>query len=48
MNEGMITSSPGPRSQSMAAISRAAVQEGVISTLLDTEPLLQQRRTRLA
>ena len=33
VNEGTITSSPGPRSQSMAAISRAAVQEGVSRTL---------------
>ena len=33
VNEGMITSSPGAKSHSIAAISRAAVQEGVMSTL---------------
>ena len=33
VNDGRITSSPGPRSQSIAAISSAAVHEGVISTL---------------
>ena len=32
VNEGKITLSPGPRSQSMAAISRAAVAEGVMNT----------------
>ena len=32
VNEGTMTSSPGFRSQRMAAISRAAVQDGVIST----------------
>ena len=33
VNDGRITSSPGSRSQSRAAISRAAVQEWVSSTL---------------
>src|SRR5258708_582904 len=33
VNEGMITSSPGLRSQSIAASSRAEVHDGVISTL---------------
>ena len=33
VNEGTITSSPGRRLHSMAAISRAAVQDGVSRTL---------------
>ncbi len=33
VNEGMMTSSPGPTSQRMAAISSAAVQEWVSSAL---------------
>jgi hypothetical protein len=33
VNEGMITSSPGSRSQSIAANSRAEVHDGVINTL---------------
>lgn len=34
VNDGMITSSPGPRFNSSAAISSAAVQEWVSSTSL--------------